>query len=142
MQTTISSKHMDITPAIADYAEKKASKLRRFFNRIQQIDVIIDKAKKGYTVEIITDVEHHEPFIATAADADLYACIDQGAERAARQLKDHKSRLRDNKHIIPNSHTAVPATALRPGRGRRGGKPLRPVAAKAGRRGGARGKTA
>ena len=67
MQTTISSKHMTITPAIADYAAKKVEKLTRFFDRIQQIDVVIDKTKNGYTVEIITDVEHHEPFVARRA---------------------------------------------------------------------------
>jgi putative sigma-54 modulation protein len=103
MQIKISSKHMDITPAIESYATKKVEKLSRFFDRIQQIDVIIDKAKNGYTTEIITDVEHHEPFIATSDHQDLYACIDLGLDRAIRQLKDHKSRLRDNKHHAPTS---------------------------------------
>lgn len=107
MQIKISSKHMDITPAIESYAAKKVEKLRRFFDRIQQIDVVIDKAKKGYTTEIITDVEHHEPFIATSEDNDLYACIDQGVDRATRQLKDHKSKLRDNKHHAPTSGAAT-----------------------------------
>jgi len=143
MQTTISSKHMDITPAIADYAMKKTQKLLHFFDRIQQIDVVIDKLKKSYTVEIIADVEHHEPFIAKAEDADLYACIDLGVDRAARQLKDHKSRLRDNKHITPNSHTAVPAADVhlgkRPSRGR--GTTTKSTG-RGGRRAGARGKTA
>ena len=64
MQINVSSKHMTITPAIESYAIKKVDKLRRFFDRIQQIDVVIDKAKNGYTTEIITNVEHHEPFIA------------------------------------------------------------------------------
>jgi putative sigma-54 modulation protein len=140
MQTTISSKHMDITPAIADYAAKKTGKLLHFFDRIQQIDVVIDKLKKGYTVEIIADVEHHEPFIARADDSDLYACIDLGVDRATRQLKDHKSRLRDNKHTTPNSHTAAPAGASRKRRGRRSGESLKNTARGSRRRAG--GKTA
>lgn len=107
MQTKISSKHMDITPAIESYAARKVEKLSRFFDRIQQIDVVIDKAKNGYTTEIITDVEHHEPFVATSDHDDLYACIDLGVDRAIRQLKDHKSRLRDNKHHLPTSGTAA-----------------------------------
>jgi putative sigma-54 modulation protein len=113
MQTTISSKHLDVTPAIAQYAEKKTTKLRRFFDRIQQIDVVIAKARNGYTVEIITDVEHHKPFVATAEDADMYACIDLGVDRACRQLKDHKSRVRDRKHVTPNSHTIPPEAPVR-----------------------------
>lgn len=112
MQTTISSKHLDVTPAISQYAGKKTEKLTRFFDRIQQIDVIIDKARNGYTVEIITDVEHHKPFVATAEDADMYACIDLGVDRASRQLKDHKSRLRNHKHLTSKSRALEPARAM------------------------------
>lgn len=107
MQIKISSKHMQITPAIESYAAKKVEKLSRFFDRIQQIDVVIDKTKNGYTIEIITDVEHHEPFIATSTHEDLYAGIDLGVDRSIRQLKDHKSKLRDNKHHAPTSGAAA-----------------------------------
>lgn len=98
MQTKITAKHMDLTPAIEEYAVKKVEKLHRFFDRIQLIEVVIDKAKNEYTVEIITDVEHHKPFIANTTDEDLYACVDAAVDRATRQLRDHKSKLRDDKH--------------------------------------------
>lgn len=98
MQITVSGRHMDLTPAIEEYARRKASKLTRFYDRVQQIEVRIDKEKNGYNVEIIADVEHHDPFIATSSDVDLYACIDLGIDKATRQLSDHKSRVRDNKH--------------------------------------------
>ena len=103
MQVKISSKHMQVTPAIEEYASKKIDKFSRYFNRIQQVEVIIDKARNGYTVEIITDVEHHDPFIANSNHEDLYACLDVGIDRTLRQLKDHKSKLRDNKHNTPLS---------------------------------------
>ncbi|HWB18673.1 MAG TPA: ribosome-associated translation inhibitor RaiA [Phycisphaerales bacterium] len=105
MQTKISSKHLDITPAIEQYAVKKAEKLSRFFDRIQQIDVVIDKSRNGYTLEILTDVEHHEPFVARSEHEDLYACIDLGIDRAVRLLKDHKSKVRDHKHNSPTNGT-------------------------------------
>ena len=98
MQIKISSKHMELTPAIEDYAAKKIDKFHRFFDQIQQVEVVIDKAKNGYSLEIITNVVHHEPFVATSDHEDLYACIDLGIDRSIRQLKDHKSKLRDNKH--------------------------------------------
>ena len=107
MQIKISSKHMDLTPAIEDYATKKIERFPRFFDRIQQVEAVIDRSKNGYTIEIIIDVEHHEPFIATSTNEDLYACIDQGIDRSVRQLTDHKSRLRDNKHNTPTGRTAL-----------------------------------
>ena len=103
MHVKISSKHMHVTPAIEQYASKKIEKFPRYFNRIQQVEVVIDKARNGYSVEIITDVEHHEPFVATSTHEDLYACLDVGIDRSLRQLKDHKSKLRDNKHNTPLS---------------------------------------
>jgi putative sigma-54 modulation protein len=98
MEVKISSKHMELTPAIEDYAAKKIDRFHRFFDQIQQVEVVIDKAKNGYSLEIITNVVHHEPVVATSDHEDLYACIDQGIDRSIRQLKDHKSKLRDNKH--------------------------------------------
>ena len=103
MQVNISSKHIQVTPAIEEYASKKIEKFPRYFNRVQQVDVVIDKAKQGYTVDIITNVEHHEPFVATSAHEDLYACLDVGIDKSIRQLKDHKSKVRDNKHRTPRS---------------------------------------
>lgn len=98
MQITVTGRHLDLTPTIEEYAQKKASKLTRYFDRVQQIEVRIDKQKNDFEVELIVDVEHHDPFVATARDGDLYASIDIGVDKAARQLTDHKNRLRDNKH--------------------------------------------
>ena len=101
MEIKISSKHMDLTAAIEEYASTKAEKFTRYFDRVQQVTIVIDKTKNGYTVEILTDVERHNAFISTSTHEDLYACIDLSIDRSVRQLKDHKSKLRDNKHHTP-----------------------------------------
>ena len=101
MQIKLSSKQMELTGAIEEYATKKLERFERYFDRIQQVEAVIERAKNGYTIEIITDVEHHEPFVASSNHEDLYACIDLGIDRSVRQLTDHKSRLRDNKHHTP-----------------------------------------
>ncbi len=100
MQVTISGRHIDLTAANREYAQRKAGRLLRYFDRIQQIDILIDRVKNGYRVEIIVEVERHEPFVATMRHADLYACIDLAIDRASRQLTDHKSKVRDHKHSI------------------------------------------
>jgi len=103
MQIKVSSKHIDLTPAIESYAEGKVEKFSRYFDRIQEINVVIDRQRNEYTAEILVDVEHHEPFVARCSHEDLYASIDLTVDRATRQLSDHKSRLRDNKHHTPTS---------------------------------------
>lgn len=101
MHIKISSKHMELTPAIEEYATKKIQKFPRYFDRVQQVDVVIDKARNGYNIEVIMEVERHESFVASSTSEDLYACIDQVVDRSIRQLTDHKSRLRDSKHHTP-----------------------------------------
>lgn len=98
MQVQISSKHMDLTPALEEYANSKVEKFPRYFDRIQMVEVVVDKVRNGYLTEILVNVEHHEPFVAKSEHEDLYASIDLAVDRSVRQLTDHKSRLRDNKH--------------------------------------------
>lgn len=107
MQIRFSARNIQVTDAIKAYASKKIEKFPRYFNRVQQVEVLIDKAKNGYRVEIITDVEHHDAFVATSSHDDLYTCLDATINRLIRQLKDHKSRLRDNKHHTPIGGTQV-----------------------------------
>jgi putative sigma-54 modulation protein len=98
VEIKVSSKHMELTPAIEEYARKKSEKFPRYFDLVQQVEVVVDRAPHGYTTEIIVDVEHHNPFVAKAEHEDLYASIDLTVDRLSRQLTDHKSKLRDNKH--------------------------------------------
>ena len=98
MQINISSKHVDITSSIEECVLKKAERLPRYFDRIEAVDIVIDKTHDDHEVEIICNIEHSDPIIARAELQDMYACIDLSMDRAVRQLTDHKSRLRDRKH--------------------------------------------
>jgi len=99
MKITVSGKHLDITEPIHAYASEKASKLSKFFDQIQSVDVIADKSENHhYEIEMIVHVGHHEPFIAVVKGDDLYATIDQVQSKLERQLTDHKSKLKNHKH--------------------------------------------
>ncbi|MBT4530978.1 MAG: ribosome-associated translation inhibitor RaiA [Phycisphaerae bacterium] len=96
MQINISSKHLDVTPAIEEYIRTKADKLTRFYNRIEQIDVKIEKTTHGFIAEIITDVEHHDDIISNNEDDDMHAAIDGCVDRSVRQLTDLKNKIKDH----------------------------------------------
>ena len=98
MQINIIARHVDITPTIEEYVMKKAERLPRYFDRIEAIEVIIDKSHNDFEIEVISNIEHGDPIIARSESQDMYACIDLCMDRAVRQLSDHKSRLRDRKH--------------------------------------------
>ncbi|MBC8309722.1 MAG: ribosome-associated translation inhibitor RaiA [Phycisphaerales bacterium] len=105
MQINISSKQFEMTPEIEEYINAKASKLTRFYDRIEQIDVIVEKTSHGFMVEILTNVEHHNNIVSTNEDDDMYAAIDGSVDRSVRQLTDLKSKLRDHKHNTPTGGT-------------------------------------
>ena len=99
MEITATGRHIEITPAIKDYATNKTNKLPRYFDRIQAIEVISDRHDNhGYQVEVIVKAEHTDPFIARSAGDDLYRCVDVVVDKLERQLTDHKQRLRNRKH--------------------------------------------
>jgi len=95
MRIDVVGKQLEITDAIRAHAETKASKLTRFFDGTQRIQVVLEELKHGeFEVEVVVDVEKHDDFIARGRGDDLYKCIDQAVEKAARQLTDFKERLK------------------------------------------------
>jgi putative sigma-54 modulation protein len=89
---------MDVSPALKDYAEQKSSKLTRYYDRIQEIEVVFDNAKDAMRVEMIVNAEHRNMFIAHSTQDDAYACIDNCIDKLERQLSDHKKKFRNRKH--------------------------------------------
>ena len=99
MLFTITGKHIEITEALKKHAEEKTAKLPRYFNSIQQIEVIIDGSEGGNnSVEVIVSVEHYNDLVATETGDDAYKCIDMAVHKIERQLTRKKTRQRDNKH--------------------------------------------
>ena len=102
MNVIVSSRHMDVTPALKTYAEEKADKLAKYYDRIQDVEVVIeplkDNGKDSAKVEMIVNAEHRNTFVANHMEADAYACIDGCMDKLERQLTDHKERYRNRKH--------------------------------------------
>ena len=101
MVVTVSARHMDVTPALKHYAEEKANKLTKYYDRIQEIEVVLDAGKDKTGVEMIVNAEHKNMFIATHDQGDAYACVDAVVEKLERQLTEHKKKHRNRKHPDP-----------------------------------------
>ena len=98
MLFVISGKHIEITEAVKSYAEEKTSKLPKFYDVINQIEVIIDgKEGSNLAVEIIARAEHKKVFVVKEKGSDVYACIDLATHRLEQQLRKTKTKERDMK---------------------------------------------
>lgn len=104
MDITVSGKHIEVTPAIREYAESKVAKLPRYYDRVSKIDVLADSSNHtdgGVEVEIIVHVEKSAPFVVKIESNDLYACIDDAVDNLERRLTQHKDKKRNRKHSAP-----------------------------------------
>ena len=101
MEIKVSGRQIEVTPAIREHASEKLMKLPRFFDRIQEMSVVVSKADGNtHAVEIMVEAEHTDPFLASESGPDLYGCIDEAVRKLERQLSDHKDRLRNRKHNV------------------------------------------
>jgi putative sigma-54 modulation protein len=100
LQVVVTGRHIDITDAMKKHAEEKVSKLPRYYDGINFIEVIIDASDKvNKSVEVIARAEHNKVFVATDTGDDLYTCIDMAVHKIERQITKSKTKERDNKHI-------------------------------------------
>lgn len=102
MIITVIGRHMDVTPALKAHAEQKAAKLGKYYDLIQEIEVIFDSTKNdAVSVEMIVNAEHKNLFIAHHGDGDAYACVDGCVHKLERQITEHKDKFRNRKHPTP-----------------------------------------
>jgi len=98
LQFKITGRHIEITEAIRIHAEEKTAKLPKYYDSINQVEVIIDGEQGGnVSVEVIARAEHGKVFVVTEAGHDAYRCIDLAVHKLERQLRRRKGKERDNK---------------------------------------------
>jgi putative sigma-54 modulation protein len=98
MRIDVTGRHFEVTDAISTYAESKAEKLPKYYNGVQEIEVVLEELPHSeFMSEIRVDVVKHSTFVATAKGEDVYGCIDQSMEKMTRQLTDFKQKLKDNR---------------------------------------------
>ena len=109
MQISLTGRHVSVTDSIKNYAKEKASKLLKFYDRIQSIEVILDHDAGLNKVEIIVEAEHRNTFVAQESHEDMYAAVDLVVGKLERQLIRHKERHRDRKHSGKHSDRTTEA---------------------------------
>ena len=100
MLFTITGRHTEITESIKSHAEEKTAKLPRFYDSINQVEVIIEGGSDGGSikVEVIARAEHGKIFVVTQTGQDVYVCIDSAVRRLEGQIRKKKEKERDNKY--------------------------------------------
>ncbi len=100
MNVMVKGRHMDITPALKDYAESKTEKAAHILDhQVMQADVELyvekNPAIENNQVCEITMFTKGPVIRAKEAATDLYAAIDLASDKLERQLRKYKGKMVD-----------------------------------------------
>ena len=115
MPVTIRTHHVDITPALKDYAQKKMGKLEKFFENIREIQIeldISDTADENKRQIATGMIKSSQKLIrATEASKDMYASVDIIFDKLEKQLIKHKEKLKSHKEAKKKRTFVAPVSA-------------------------------
>jgi len=90
---TVTGRHVDITPAIREYAAKKLDHIEIDFPRILNAHYILEVDKFRHIAELVLQCGNHITIEAREVSEDLYASIDRVADKVARQMRKYKTKI-------------------------------------------------
>lgn len=90
---TVTVRHEEVTEALRDHAMRKIEGLHLDNPRIIEAKVILDVQKNRHVAEIILFCANHITIEAHTEGKDMYAALDETAEKIARRMRKHKTRL-------------------------------------------------
>ncbi len=102
MNLTISGHHLEVTPALRGYVTTKLERISRHFDQVVDIKVLltVDNLKEKdlrQKAECNIHVKGKDLF-AESAHADLYAAVDDLADKLDRQVLRYKDRTQEHHH--------------------------------------------
>ena len=95
MQLTLTGHHVDITPPLKSYVEKKLDRIVRHFDHVLDVHCVLTIEKLSHKAEATLHVRGGN-IHADADEADMYAAIDVLTDKLDRLVKKHKEKRTDH----------------------------------------------
>ena len=92
MNIIVTGRHLEITPALKNYVEKKIKRFNRYLSNISEAVVTIRVEKYRHKVEVLLKV-NGVLIQAEGITGEVYSSIDEVAEKLGRQIKKYKEKL-------------------------------------------------
>lgn len=95
MQLTLTGHHIDVTPALRGYVEKKMERVARHFDHVIDIHCVLTVEKLMHKAEATLGVRG-AVIHADATDGDMYAAIDALIDKLDRRIGRHRDKRNDH----------------------------------------------
>jgi len=95
MQLTLTGHHVDITPPLKSYVEKKLDRIVRHFDQVIDVHCVLTIEKLSHKAEATLHVRGNN-IHADADESDMYAAVDVLTDKLDRLVKKHKEKRADH----------------------------------------------
>ena len=94
MQIQITGHHLEITPAIRNFIDDKFARIKRHFDHLIDVHVILGVEKLDHKAEATINLGGGKTVFADATMSDMYAAIDSLVDKLDRQVLKHKDKIK------------------------------------------------
>lgn len=118
LHVIVQGKHIAVTPALREYAEEKLGRLTRYFDHVQEAQVVLSVERRGDLgkAQVVEVSVRGDGLVLRGeeASADMYASIDLVAEKLKKQIERYRSKFIDRwRHEEGRKKTEALARARR-----------------------------
>jgi len=108
MQLSVTGHHVEVTPSLRGYVEKKLERIGRHFDQVIDVHCVLTVEKLRQKAEATLHVSGNA-IHAVATKEDMYAAIDLLADKVQRQLKKHLEKIEAKKWRAPSTGEVLSA---------------------------------
>ncbi|KAF0203347.1 MAG: putative sigma-54 modulation [Gallionellaceae bacterium] len=106
MNLNLTGRHLEITPAIREHVTSKLEKVKRHFDNVIDVNVILSVDKLQQKAEASLHLSG-KTIIAETSDSNLYVAIDALIESLDRQVLKHKEKNAARRHDDTGKNAVV-----------------------------------
>ena len=118
LHVIVQGKHIAVTPALREYAEEKLGRITRYFDHVQEAQVVLSVERRGNLgkAQVVEVSVRGDGVVLRGEEAspDMYAAIDLVAEKLKKQIERYRSKFIDRwRHEESRKKTEALARARR-----------------------------
>jgi len=115
MNIIVNGRHLEITPALRNYAEEKIGKFEKYIANITEAVVTLSVEKYRHKAEVLLKVNGYL-IQAEGITGEIYSSIDEVVEKLEKQAKKYKEKL--HSYRKPDKRTIEPIASISAEKGR------------------------
>ncbi|SMG65297.1 ribosomal subunit interface protein [methanotrophic bacterial endosymbiont of Bathymodiolus sp.] len=96
MQVSVTGRHVEVTEAMKQHVEDKIGKVKRHFDHVTDVHVILTVEKLEQKAEATVQISGAKLF-ADDVQEDMYAAIDNMVDKLDRQIIKHKEKVQSHR---------------------------------------------